>query len=120
MYHNILGGYLAFIFPLTLYFGIYRKSILSLVAAVIIAVGVVITSTRIGLGITILMFLITAIILIFEQRKKDLFKVGLVGIIAVMSVWADSSSGGQEDMMWPVRSQLSYKRLKQYLPIFLP
>jgi O-antigen ligase len=87
MYHNILGGYLAFIFPLSLYFGIYKKSIFSLVAAVIIAVGVVITSTRIGLGITILMLLITAIILIFNQRKKDLFKVGLVGIIAVMSVW---------------------------------
>jgi O-antigen ligase len=88
MYHNIFGGYLAFIFPLSLYFGIYKKSILSLVAAVIISVGVVLTSTRIGLGITILMLLITAIILIFDQRKKDLFKVGLVGIIAVMSVWA--------------------------------
>jgi O-antigen ligase len=88
MYHNILGGYLVFIFPLTLYFGIYKKSIFSLVAAVIIAVGVVITSTRIGLGITILMCLITSIILIFDQRKRDLFKVGLVGVIAVMSVWA--------------------------------
>jgi O-antigen ligase len=87
MHHNILGGYLAFIFPLTLYFGIYKKSTVSLVAAVIIAVGVVITSTRIGLGITLLMFLITAIILIFKRRKLDLAKVGLVGIIAVTSVW---------------------------------
>jgi O-antigen ligase len=87
MYHNILGGYLASIFPLALYFGIYRKSIFSLVAAVIIAVGVVITSTRIGLGITLLMYLITATILIFERRKLDLLKMGLVGIIVVMSVW---------------------------------
>jgi tetratricopeptide (TPR) repeat protein len=87
MHHNVLGGYLAFIFPLTLYFGIYKKSTVSLVAAVIIAVGVVITSTRIGLGITLLMFLITAIILIFKGRKLDLVKVGLVGIIAVTSVW---------------------------------
>ena len=70
MYHNILGGYLAFVFPLALYFGIYKKSMLSLAAAVVIAVGVVITSTRIGLGITFLMFLITSIILIFEKRKQ--------------------------------------------------
>ena len=79
MYHNILGGYLAFVFPLALYFGIYRKSLLSLVAAVVIAVGVVITSTRIGMGITVLMFLVTAMILVFERRKQDLLKIGLVG-----------------------------------------
>jgi O-antigen ligase len=88
MYHNILGGYLAFIFPLAFYFGIYRKNVLSLVAAVIIAVGVVITSTRIGIGITLLMYLITAIILIFERRKLDLLKIGLVGILIITSVWA--------------------------------
>jgi O-antigen ligase len=88
MYHNILGGYLAFVFPLALYFGIYKKRMLSLAAAVVIAVGVVITSTRIGLGITFLMFLITSIILIFEKRKQDLLKIGLVGLIIVVSVLA--------------------------------
>jgi hypothetical protein len=109
MYHNILGGYLAFVFPLTLYFGIYRKNMLSLVAAVIIAVGVVITSTRIGMGITLLMFLVTAIILVFEQRKQDLIKIVLVGIIAVISVWVILYQGDKKSDVAGAKSIIEQK-----------
>ena len=86
MYHNILGGYLALIFPLALYFGIYRKNMLSFAAAVVIVVGVVISSTRIGLGITFLMYFATLAILIHTKKKQELLKVGLVAIIGVMVV----------------------------------
>jgi len=97
MYHNILGGYLAFIFPLTLYFGIYRKSFVSLAAAIIIALGVVITSTRIGLGIILLMYFITTAILIFERKKKELLKIGLVGVITVAAVIFVLNHGSRKD-----------------------
>ena len=97
MHHNILGGYLVFIFPLALYFGIYRKSLLSLAASVIIAVGVVITSTRIGLGITVLMYTITLVILLLARRKQDLLKIGLVGVLIVVLAFAVLSQGEQKN-----------------------
>ena len=97
MYHNILGGYLAFIFPLALYFGIYRKSLLSLTASVVIAVGVVITSTRIGLGITVLMYTITLAILLLARRKQDLLKIGLVGVLTVLLAFAVLNQGEQKN-----------------------
>lgn len=109
MYHNILGGYLAFIFPLALYFGIYRKSLVSLAAAIIIAIGVVITSTRIGLGITFLMYIITIAILIFEGKKKDLFKVGLVGVITVIAVLLILHSGNEKNDVTNARSIIIQK-----------
>lgn len=109
MYHNMLGGYLAFIFPLALYFGIYRKSLVSLAAAIIIAVGVVITSTRIGLGITLLMYIITAAIIIFEGKKKDLLKVGLVGVITVIAVLLILHSGNEKNDVTNARSIIIQK-----------
>ena len=109
MYHNILGGYLAFIFPLAIYFGIYRKNLPSLAAAIIIAIGVVITSTRIGLGITLIMYIITAAIIIFEGKKKDLFKVGLVGVITVIAVLLILHSGNQKNDVANARSIIIQK-----------
>jgi len=109
MYHNILGGYLAFIFPLALYFGIYRESLVSLAAAIIIAVGVVITSTRIGLGITLLMYIITVAIIIFEGKKKDLLKVGLLGVITVIAVLLILHSGNEKNDVTNARSIIIQK-----------
>jgi tetratricopeptide (TPR) repeat protein len=109
MYHNILGGYLAFIFPLALYFGIYRKSLFSLTAAIIIAMGVVITSTRIGLGITLLMYFVTAVILTIEGRKKDLLKVGLVGVISVVAVILILNHGNTKNSVVDARSIIVQK-----------
>ena len=97
MYHNILGGYLTFVFPLALYFGIYRKSMLSLVAASVVAAGVVLTSTRIGLGITVLMYTITLAILLLARRKQDLLKIGLVGILTVLLAFAVLNQGEQKN-----------------------
>ena len=97
MYHNILGGYLTFVFPLALYFGIYKKNMLSLVAASVVAAGVVLTSTRIGLGITILMYAITLAILLLARRKQDLLKIGLVGVLTVLLAFAVLNQGEQKN-----------------------
>jgi O-antigen ligase len=97
MYHNILGGYLTFVFPLALYFGIYKKNMLSLVAASVVAAGVVLTSTRIGLGITVLMYAITLAILLLARRKQDLLKIGLVGLLTVLLAFAVLNQGEQKN-----------------------
>ena len=86
-YHNILGGYLAFILPLAIYFSVYKKSIVSTIASSIIIVGVVLTSTRIGLGIVILCLLASFVLFILSKNKIGLLKViGIVAMCAVISV----------------------------------
>lgn len=94
MYHNILGGYLAFILPLALYFGLYKKSILALAAAVIIGVGVVITSTRIGLAISLLTYLVTFAMLLYDRRRTDLPKLTIVAALTVVMVLGVLYDGG--------------------------
>ena len=70
---------------------------LSLAAASVIAAGVVITSTRIGLGITVLMYTITLAILLLARRKQDLLKIGLVGVLTVLLAFAVLNQGEQKN-----------------------
>jgi O-antigen ligase len=86
-YHNILGGYLAFILPLGIYFSVYKKSILSTIASSIIIVGVVLTSTRIGLGIVVLCLLASFVLFVLSKNKVGFIKViGIVALCAVISI----------------------------------
>jgi O-antigen ligase len=86
-YHNILGGYLAFILPLAIYFSVYKKSIVSTIASSIIIVGVVLTSTRIGLGIVVLCLLASFVLFILSKNKGGFIKViGIVALCAVISI----------------------------------
>lgn len=86
-YHNILGGYLAFILPLAIYFSVYRKSVLSLIASSIIISGVVLTSTRIGLGIVFLCLLASFILFLASKNKTGLLKIiGIVALCTVISI----------------------------------
>ena len=63
----------------------------------VVAVGVVLTSTRIGLGITVLMYTITLAILLLARRKQDLLKIGLVGILTVLLAFAVLNQGEQKN-----------------------
>jgi O-antigen ligase len=86
-YHNILGGYLTFILPLAIYFSVYKKSVLSTIASSIIIVGVVLTSTRIGLGIVALCLLASFALFILVKHKVGSIKViGIVVLSVAISV----------------------------------
>jgi O-antigen ligase len=84
-YHNILGGYLAFILPLAIYLTIYRKSISSGIASSLIITGVVLTSTRIGLAIVLLGLIANLIIFIYSRNRLGILKVlGVVTLSAII------------------------------------
>jgi len=93
-HHNMLGGYLAFIFPLALYFVLWRKEITaaggSIAASALIVAGVVLSSTRIGLGIVVLCLLATLVLLLAARRAKTgipkLCGVLVLGIIVSYSM----------------------------------
>ena len=74
-YHNILGGYLAFILPLAIYLTIYRKSISSGIASSLIITGGVLTSTRIGLAIVLLGLIANLVIFIYSRNRLGILKV---------------------------------------------
>ena len=112
-YHNILGGYLAFVLPLAIYFSVYKKSILSTIASSIIIVGVVLTSTRIGLGIVFLCLLASFVLFFFSRNKAGLLKVvGIVVLSALISV--SVLYGGKKTSNVGVQSILSYKAKTAY------
>ena len=107
-YHNILGGYLAFVLPLAIYFSVYKKSILSTIASSIIIVGVVLTSTRIGLGIVFLSLFASFVLFFFSRNKAGLLKVvGIVVLSALISV--SILYGGKKTSNIGVQNILSYK-----------
>ena len=112
-YHNILGGYLAFVLPLAIYFSVYKKSILSTIASSIIIVGVVLTSTRIGLGIVFLCLLASFVLFFFSRNKAGLLKVvGIVVLSALISV--SVLYGGKKTSNVGVQNILSYKAKTAY------
>ena len=112
-YHNILGGYLAFVLPLAIYFSVYKKSILSTIASSIIIVGVVLTSTRIGLGIVFLCLLASFVLFFFSRNKAGLLKVVVVVVLsAVISV--SVLYGGKKTSNVGVQNVLSYKAKTAY------
>lgn len=83
-YHNILGGYLAFVLPLAIYFSVYKKSVLSIIASSIIIVGVVITSTRIGLGIAFLGLIAYLALFFYSRNRLGILKV--LGVVALSAI----------------------------------
>jgi O-antigen ligase len=83
-YHNILGGYLAFILPLAIYLTIYRKSISSGFASSLIITGVVLTSTRIGLAIVLLGLIANLVIFIYSRNRLGILKI--LGVVILSAI----------------------------------
>lgn len=80
-YHNILGGYLAFVFPLSVYLALYKRSISAVLVSGLIIAGVVLTSTRLGVGIVILT-MVASIGLTFIRKNRW----GVVKTLAILVV----------------------------------
>lgn len=82
-YHNILGGYLAFVFPLGVYFAVYKRSILSIMASGLIIIGVVLTSTRIGLGIMLLTTIVSIGLVLMHRNQWQVLRILAILILGV-------------------------------------
>ncbi|OPX92511.1 MAG: O-Antigen ligase [Syntrophorhabdus sp. PtaB.Bin006] len=113
LYHNMLGGYLAFVFPLSLYYTAYKKSTVSLFASAVIMTGVVLTSTRIGLGIVLLTLFASTVMLLLERDKKGMIRTLCVVVLASLLSLA-MLSGGQKQKSFGVQYAIAHKAKTAY------
>ena len=85
-HHNMLGGYLAIVFPLSVYFAIGKKGaivwLMSIAASALMVTGLVLSSKQIGMGLVILSLLITSIVVVFTIRDK----VGAIKLCAIVAL----------------------------------
>ncbi len=72
LYHNIFGGYLASIIPISLYFAIFRRNAFYSITTIVIITGLILTTTRIGIGLAVLAILA---MLILSLKDRDLKRV---------------------------------------------
>ena len=92
LHHNMLGGYLAFIFPLSLYFAVRHrnqkqmqsKGFIYIAGSAVLLATVVLTSSRIALGISILSLIAVTILSVQGHDKKSLFRIGGIVVLAVV------------------------------------
>ena len=78
LYHNIFGGYLAVILPISLYFAVSEKKILYSITTIVIIIGLILTTTRIGIGLALLTILLSLIVLVKDRdMKRILHLLGL-------------------------------------------
>lgn len=93
MYHNMLGGYLAFIFPISLYYATFKKNPIYIISSALIITGVVLTASRISLGIIVLALLVSLLIYIWKRNKWVFVRFLLVIITACSLSWIIIYSG---------------------------
>jgi O-antigen ligase len=96
-YHNILGGYLAALFPIAIYFAVHKRAVSGLVgiaASALIVTGVVLTSTRIGLGIVGLCLGATLGFLLASRNRSGFIKIAaMVGVTLLVVSWVLHGGG---------------------------
>lgn len=93
-YHNMLGGYLAFVLPLALYYATVRNSTTSVLAAALIIIGAVLTASRIGIGIMLFSLLATSGICLWRERKSVLIRLLVIVLLATGVSWYLIYGGG--------------------------
>lgn len=108
LYHNIFGGYLAAILPVSIYFAIFEKKKIYSITTIVILAGLILTTTRIGLGLAMLAVLITLVFLVRDRKVRDglcLLGIVLVGVgIAVILMTA-----GEKGAPDGVQREITYK-----------
>lgn len=113
LYHNMLGGYLAFVVPLSFYYAACKKSIVALLASAVIITGVVLTSTRIGMGIVLLALFATIAMLLWEKDKRGTARVLCVVVLASLLSLA-MLSGGHKQKDFGVQYAITQKAKTAY------
>jgi O-antigen ligase/tetratricopeptide (TPR) repeat protein len=100
LHHNMLGGCLAFLLPLGFYFGVYKKGSIYMVASVLLLTGLVLTSTRIGMGLAIVVTLSTVICLVKTGDRKGLIVLGAIlagSVLVIILLFSGArAKGGTE------------------------
>ncbi|MBA4390027.1 MAG: hypothetical protein C0399_03720 [Syntrophus sp. (in: bacteria)] len=110
LYHNIFGGYLASILPVSIYFAIFEKKIIYSITTIVILVGLVLTTTRIGLGLAALGILITLAFLVRDRKTKDiLYLLGMVlaGLFIAVILMTANKKGAPDGVQREIKYKMS-------------
>ena len=80
LYHNVFGGYMCFVLPLAIYFGVYQGKWLYKIVTPCIIAGIILSTSRIAMGISFL-FVLCFIAAMIKRRD-------IRGILTVMAITA--------------------------------
>ena len=111
LYHNIFGGYLASIVPISLYFAVYSKKVFYSITTIIILTALILTTTRIGIGLAVLSILVSLILLVKDRDVKRILHIsglacaGLLVAVLLMSTQSkDAPQGVQREITQKITS----------------
>ncbi|HEX2965890.1 MAG TPA: O-antigen ligase family protein [Syntrophorhabdaceae bacterium] len=111
LYHNILGGYLAAILPISFYFAASDKKILYSCTTTIILAGLILTTTRIGIGLALLSIVVLLAISVKDRNPKSVFHLvgltcaGFLLAYALMNIHVpDAPKGVQREITQKIAS----------------
>jgi len=107
-YHNMLGGYLAFILPVALYYSIVRKKPLYILMSSVIITGIVLTTSRIAMAIVLLEILFYIALALTEKNLKGLFSMFGIMILTGACLYSLFFTG-QKGIQTGVRAELEKK-----------
>jgi len=83
LYHNVFGGYMCFVLPLAIYFGVYQRKWLYMIVTPCIIAGIILSTSRIAMGIS---FLFVLCFLIATIRKRDIKSALIVVAVAAAGI----------------------------------
>ena len=86
LYHNVFGGYMSFVLPLAVYFGIYKKKALFEIATVFILAATILSTSRIAMGISFLFLMGLIVFLIKEKKVKSILHLFVIVVISIILV----------------------------------
>ena len=111
LYHNIFGGYLASIVPISLYFAVYGKRMFYSITTVIILTALILTTTRIGIGLAVLSILASLIWLVKDRDVKRILHIAglacagvLVAVLLMNTHIKDAPKGVQREITQKITS----------------
>ena len=107
-YHNMLGGYLAFVLPVALYYSVVRRKPLYVLASSVIIAGIILTTSRIAVAIALLEILFCIVLMLKEKDLKGLFSIFGMLILAGACLYS-LFFAGQKDFQTGVRAELEKK-----------
>jgi O-antigen ligase len=110
LYHNILGGYLAVIIPMSLYFAVSEKKILYSITTIVIITGLILTTTRIGIGLALLTVLLSLIVLLKDRDVKSVIHLsGLacVGLLVAVLLMGAHTKGAPDGVQREIKQKIA-------------
>ncbi len=107
-YHNMLGGYLACVLPIALYYSIVKKRLLYIFVSSIIIAGIVLTTSRIAMMIGIMETVFYIALALMKRNVKGLFSMLGILVVAVACLYSLFFIG-QKGIQSGVRAELEKK-----------